>query len=116
MHAFLRSEILSMLPLTIEPLNCIESAHCSSALPVGTMSESQEAGWSLSTGVREETVRRVTSNLINMIFAEGGSAIEAEAAKTATSIERKAYTVAQAESTTTTGSRPATEVLQAYTR
>ena len=80
------------------------------------MSDGGDAGWSLSAGVREETVRRVTSNLINMIFAEGGSAIEADAAKTAASIERKAYTVAQAESTTTTGARPATEVLQAYTR
>ena len=80
------------------------------------MSDGGDAGWSLSAGVREETVRRVTSNLINMIFAEGGSAIEADAAKTAANIERKAYTVAQAESTTTTGARPATEVLQAYTR
>ena len=74
------------------------------------------ASWSLSTGVREETVRRVTSNYINMVFAEGGSAVEADAARTAASIERKAYTVAQAESATTTGARPAAEVLQAYTR
>ena len=76
----------------------------------------EQPSWSLSTSVREETVKRVTSNLIAMMFAEGGSPDEAQVAKTAASIERKAYTVAQVESTTTTGTRPPEEVLKAYTR
>lgn len=65
---------------------------------------------------REEVIKRVTGNLISMVFAEGGSMEEPEAAKTAASIEKKAYTVAQVESTTTTGTRPTDEVVKAYTR
>ena len=103
-------------PMTILACNHLRRESIAEQDKLGKMSNGGDGGWSLSAGVREETVRRVTSNLINMIFAEGGSAIEADAAKTAASIERKAYTVAQAESTTTTGARPATEVLQAYTR
>ena len=72
--------------------------------------------WSVSEEQREETRRRAGSNLINIAFSRGASVSDAEASATALAIEKRAYATALAEAETTTGVRPHSETLQAYTR
>ncbi len=75
-----------------------------------------EQAWALSDGQRAETVTRITQSIANLAFSQGWSIDDAEAQETATQVEKKAYTVAQVESRTTTGIRPHSDSLKAYTR
>ena len=75
-----------------------------------------EQEWSLSDEQRAETVARITQSIANLAFSQGNSIEDAEAQHTATIVEKKAYTVAQVESRTTTSIRPHSDSLKAYTR
>ena len=75
-----------------------------------------EQEWALSDEQRAETVTRITQSIANLAFSQGRSIDDAEAQQAATQVERKAYTVAQVESRTTTGIRPHSDSLKAYTR
>ena len=75
-----------------------------------------EQQWSLSDAQRQETVGRITTSIINLSFSQGHSLPEKVAADAATTVEKKAYTVAKFESKTTTGYRPHNETLKAYAR
>jgi len=75
-----------------------------------------EQEWALSDEQRAETVTRITQSIANLAFSQGRSIDDTEAQQTATLIEKKAYTVAQVESRTTTGVRPHPDSLKAYTR
>ena len=75
-----------------------------------------EQEWSLSDEQRAETVARITQSIANLAFSQGTSIEDAEAQHSATIAEKKAYTVAQVESRTTTGIRPHSDSLKAYTR
>ena len=75
-----------------------------------------EQEWSLSDEQRAETVARITQSIANLAFSQGTSIDDAEAQHLAKIAEKKAYTVAQVESRTTTGSRPLSDSLKAYTR
>lgn len=77
---------------------------------------SEREWWPVEQAQREDQRSRVASNLINMAFARGASVSDSEATQVASSIEKKAFTVAEAESKTTTGTRPAKETLNAYVR
>ena len=72
--------------------------------------------WALSDEQRAETITRVTQSIANLAFSQGTSIDDVEAHRTATIIEKKAYAVAQVESRTTTGIRPHSDSLKAYTR
>lgn len=72
--------------------------------------------WSLSGAQRADTVQRVKWNIASVAFFRGVEIPEAEAEAMAAAAERKAYTVAQVESRTTTGHRPAVDSLKAYAR
>ncbi len=75
-----------------------------------------EQAWALSDEQRAETITRITQSIANLAFSQGRSIDDAEAQETATQVEKRAYTVAQVESRTTTGIRPHSDSLKAYTR
>jgi hypothetical protein len=72
--------------------------------------------WELSADQRAVTVERITASITNLAFARGVSLPLDYARQAASKAEKKAYTVAQVESRTTTGVRPESESLAAYTR
>ena len=72
--------------------------------------------WALSDEQRAETITRITQSIANLAFSQGTRIDDIEAHRTATIVEKKAYTVAQVESRTTTGIRPHSDSLKAYTR
>ena len=73
-----------------------------------------EKPWSLSDEQRAETVTRVAQNIESLAFSRG---VDIKDARTiAGDVEKKAYTVATVEATTTTGFRPHDEVLKSYAR
>ena len=73
-----------------------------------------EQGWALSDEQRAETVSRITQSIANLAFSQGTSIDDIEAGRLASVMEKKAYTVAQVESRTTTGIRPHSDSLKAY--
>ena len=75
-----------------------------------------EQEWALSDEQRAETVTRITQSIANLAFSQGRNIDDAEAQETANKVEKKAYTVAHVESRTTTGIRPHSDSLKAYTR
>jgi hypothetical protein len=72
--------------------------------------------WELTADQRAVTVERITASITNLAFARGVSLPLDYARQAASKAEKKAYTVAQVESRTTTGVRPEAESLAAYTR
>ncbi|KAJ9527605.1 hypothetical protein QJQ45_025877 [Haematococcus lacustris] len=80
--------------------------------PVGPMT----AAWSLSAAQRDETARRVASNLFTMGFTKFLPISDDQALEAAISFEEKAYTAASVAATTTTGNRPLSETTKAYSR
>ncbi|KAJ9527014.1 hypothetical protein QJQ45_025289 [Haematococcus lacustris] len=74
------------------------------------------AAWSLSAAQRDETARRVASNLFTMGFTKGLPISDDQALEAAISFEEKAYTAASVAATTTTGNRPLSETTKAYSR
>ena len=72
--------------------------------------------WSLDAACREETISRLTANIASLAFAKGVSIALEDARSAAVTAEKRAYTVAGVESRTTTGYRPRSESLRAYTR
>lgn len=75
-----------------------------------------DKAWSLSNEQRAETVSRVGQNIESLAFSRGIEINDAEAHSIATTVEKKAYTTASVEATTTTGFRPHDEVLKSYAR
>mmetsp|Transcript_20566 Transcript_20566/g.61901 ORF Transcript_20566/g.61901 Transcript_20566/m.61901 type:complete len:518 (+) Transcript_20566:140-1693(+) len=80
------------------------------------MAVAAPAQWQLTAEQRASTVRRVTDSITNVAFSRGVSLSLEDAHRGATAAEKTAYTTAQVESRTTTGTRPAVESLQAYAR
>ena len=78
--------------------------------------EAPAEGWSLNAEQRAETVKRVAANLATMAFFRNTPISDVKTAEIAEASERKAYNVAQVESATTTGFRPAHETQKAYLR
>lgn len=72
--------------------------------------------WTLTRAQRDEVVLRLTANIASLAFAQGVSMRLEDAQSAAETAETKAYTVASVESRTTSGQRPHSESLQAYTR
>lgn len=72
--------------------------------------------WALTPEQRAITVERITASITNLAFARGVVLSLEDARKAAATAEKTAHTVAQVESRTTTGSRPESESLAAYTR
>lgn len=72
--------------------------------------------WELTAEQRAITVHRITASITNLAFARGVVLSLDAARKAAATAEKKAHTVAQVESRTTTGARPGAESLAAYTR
>lgn len=75
-----------------------------------------EKPWSLSDDQRAETITRIAQNIESLAFSRGVDIKDAEARTIAADVEKKAYTVATVEATTTTGFRPHDEVLKSYAR
>lgn len=72
--------------------------------------------WELTAEQRAVTVERITASISNLAFAQGVALSLGDARKAAATAEKKAHTVAQVESRTTTGARPEAESLAAYIR
>lgn len=72
--------------------------------------------WELTRTQRDDMVHRLTANIASLAFAQGFSMALEDAQSAAESAEKKAYTVASVESRTTSGQRPHSESLKAYTR
>lgn len=72
--------------------------------------------WELTPEQRAITVERITASITNLAFARGVVLSLEDARKAAATAEKRAHTVAQVESRTTTGARPEAESLAAYTR
>ena len=77
---------------------------------------SEGGPWALDAASREETISRLTANIASLAFAKGVSVALEDARSAAVAAEKRAYTVAGVESRTTTGHRPQSESLRAYTR
>ncbi len=77
---------------------------------------STDGAWALDAASREETISRLTANIASLAFAKGVSVALEDARSAAISAEKRAYNVAGVESRTTTGYRPQSESLRAYTR
>lgn len=75
-----------------------------------------DKAWSLSDEQRAETVSRVAQNIESLAFSRGIEINDAEARSIANAVEKKAYTTASVEATTTTGFRPHEEALKSYAR
>ncbi len=72
--------------------------------------------WQLSREQRADTVERIKSNLASMHFFTGKPRADVDLRGLASSLEKRAFTVATVESRTTTGFRPHHETLKAYAR
>jgi Ran GTPase-activating protein (RanGAP) involved in mRNA processing and transport len=72
--------------------------------------------WKLSQAQRADTIERITANLANMHFFSGKPHTDADLRALASTLEKRAFTVATVESRTTTGFRPHHETLKAYAR
>ena len=72
--------------------------------------------WSLPESEREGTRTRLANSILALAGAKGTKLSEDQALEEARAIERKAHTVAQVESRTTTGRRPDAETTQEYAR
>lgn len=73
--------------------------------------------WSLTDAQRAETAARIAGNLATLTFFRGGGELsDAAAAEAGAAIERKAYTAAAVAARTTTGNRPAAEIMSGYVR
>ena len=77
---------------------------------------SSDGPWALDAASREETISRLTANIASLAFAKGVSVALEDARSAAVTAEKRAYNVAGVESRTTTGYRPQSESLRAYTR
>ena len=77
---------------------------------------SVQTEWKLSDDQRKNTITRVAANIASLLFSKGQQISDTDASRAAESAEKKAYTVATVEATTTTGFRPHAETYEAYTR
>ena len=69
--------------------------------------------WSLSDDQRADTVSRIKESMATMTFFSSHSDLnQCQLDAIATTIEKKAYTVAKVEAKTTTGTRPHHETLK----
>jgi hypothetical protein len=80
------------------------------------MMEPETEDWSLSDEQRAETVKRLAQSIASLAFSAGASVSDDIASDAAATAEKKSYTVARVEARTTTGVRPHSETLLAYTR
>ena len=72
--------------------------------------------WRLSDEQRADTVARIRTNISSMSFFRGAPQAPEAVATAAAAIEKKAYTVARVEASTTTGMRPHRETLKVHNR
>ena len=77
---------------------------------------SVQTDWKLSDDQRKNTITRVAANIASLLFSKGQQISDTDAHRAAEVAEKKAYTVATVEATTTTGFRPHAETYEAYTR